>query len=198
MSESWDDYASEWDNNEDAISYADNVFKTLTDLVALEGLTVLDFGCGTGLLTERLSPIVNRVVALDSSKKMVSVLNGKKLPNVSSVADCLSEATIEKYSQLNQTFDLIVASSVCSFLPDYERTLQLIATMLSENGVFVQWDWLAEEEGTGFGLTEGQVESVLKQSGLNNIQISQPFNMAGPTGSMTVLMAAGSKAGDGA
>jgi len=64
MSDSWDDYAEEWDGNEDAILYSKKAFETLIDQVSLEGLNVLDFGCGTGLLTEQISPLVNKIVRL--------------------------------------------------------------------------------------------------------------------------------------
>lgn len=37
--------------------------------------TVLDFGCGTGLVSLELAPHVGRVVGVDVSKEMVAVFN---------------------------------------------------------------------------------------------------------------------------
>lgn len=43
----------------------------------MENLTVLDFGCGTELLTDYLSKEASQIVAVDSGEKMIAVLNGK-------------------------------------------------------------------------------------------------------------------------
>ena len=97
------------------------VARFLDDLAGRQPLdTCVDFGCGTGLLTERMSPHASSIVALDSSNKMIAILNNKNLPNVTTVAEELSAELINKNASLNNRFDLIVASSVFAFLPDYE------------------------------------------------------------------------------
>ena len=189
MSDDWDDYADGWDANEATISFADQTFKSLTSAITLDKPSVFDFGCGTGLLTERLAPLAKQIVALDISEKMVAVLDTKQLPNVSTLTLPLSLQALQETPELQLKFDLIVASSVCGFLPDYEGTLQLIKSMLSEYGTFVQWDWLATSENTEFGLTKTRVESALTNAGFSNINVTQPFTMDSPEGSMTVLMA---------
>jgi len=185
----WDDYADGWDANEATISFAEQAFQSLTSAVALDKPTVLDFGCGTGLLTERLAPLVKQIVALDISEKMMAVLDAKQLPNVSTLTLPLSAQALQETPELQLKFDLIVASSVCGFLPDYEGTIQLIKSMLSNQGVFVQWDWLAASENAEFGLTQTRVNSALVNAGFTNINISLPFTMDSPEGSMSVLMA---------
>lgn len=194
MSDSWDEYASDWDANKDAKAYAENAFETLCDTVNFNDLNVLDFGCGTGLLTEKLSPIANQIVALDSSQKMIDVLNDKTLINVSTLSTFLSKESIDANQILHGRFDLIVASSVCSFLTNYEDTLILLKSLLTKNGVFVQWDWLAKEEGVGPGLTENKVQSALHSAGFNTINITQPFILESSKGSMAVLMASAKNA----
>jgi 2-polyprenyl-3-methyl-5-hydroxy-6-metoxy-1,4-benzoquinol methylase len=194
MSDSWDEYASDWDTNKDAKAYAKKVFETLSDIVNFNGLNVLDFGCGTGLLTERLSPLANQIVALDASQKMIDVLNDKKLINVSTLSDFLSKESIDANQILHNKFDVIAASSVCGFLPNYENTLILLKSLLTKNGVFVQWDWLAQEEGTSTGLTNDRVQSALNNAGFNSISITQPFSLESSEGTMDVLMASAKNA----
>jgi len=189
MTDSWDDYADEWDSNEDAILYSKKAFKTLVDQVSLVGLNVLDFGCGTGLLTEQISPLANKIVALDTSKEMVSVLNNKNLPNVTTLSEPLSEDTINKKTSLQKKFNLIVASSVLGFIPEYKSTLIILKSLLASDGILVQWDWLSPSNESDFGLSEEKVESAYKEAGFKLISIKKPFSLTSSKDTMTVLMA---------
>ncbi|MEJ2180095.1 MAG: class I SAM-dependent methyltransferase [Gammaproteobacteria bacterium] len=189
MTDSWDDYADEWDSNEDAILYSKKAFKTLVDQVSLVGLNVLDFGCGTGLLTEQISPLANNIVALDTSKEMVSVLNNKNLPNVTTLSEPLSEDTVNTNTSLQKKFNLIVASSVLGFIPEYKSTLIILKSLLASDGILVQWDWLSPSNESGFGLSEEKVESAYKEAGFKLISIKKPFSLTSSKGIMTVLMA---------
>ena len=120
---------------------------------------------------------------------MISVLNDKCLPNVSTLAITLTEETIGENHLLHDNFDLVVASSVCGFLEDYKNTLKLIKTLLFKNGLFVQWDWLAPDNDCDFGFTEDSVSAALRNTGMQNISITQPFSMTSSKGIMKVLMA---------
>jgi len=186
----WDDYADEWDSNISTSVYADNAFRELNKIVKLEGQRVFDFGCGTGLLSERLSPHVQEIVALDGSAKMIDQLALKALPNVFPIAEFLTKNLIENNQLLRTKFDLIVASSVCAFLPDYEDSLSLIRSLLKPDGVYVQWDWLSADKNSEGGFTEEWVRQALSRANFNNMSLSQPFVMDSPPDSLTVLMAA--------
>ena len=68
---SWDHYADDWDEDEGARAYSQSAFECLTRLsveraVRLVGARVCDFGCGTGLLTEKLAPVCDVVGAVDT------------------------------------------------------------------------------------------------------------------------------------
>ena len=188
MSESWDQYAEGWDTNADVIVYSEKAYKTLVEIVSLAGLNILDFGCGTGLLTARMAPTANRIVALDSSPKMISVLQNKQLPNVDTLSVELSAETIKTNDLLHSKFDLIVASSVCAFLPDYGSTLQLLKTLLKPNGLFIQWDWLKTDDDSDFGFTEEIIESALTRADLKALSITIAFSLKSNKGAMQVLM----------
>ena len=56
MSNEWDEYAKDWDGNLDVEKYASNTFAELVNIVNIDGLSILDFGCGIGTLTKLLSP----------------------------------------------------------------------------------------------------------------------------------------------
>lgn len=126
----WDEYAGGWDTNRSTTVYANCAFAELLKITELAALSVFDFGCGTGLLSERMSPEISHIVALDSSAKMIERLKQKALPNVFPIAEFLTGDLIRRNSLMHQKFDLITASSVCAFLPDYKADLSLLRSIL--------------------------------------------------------------------
>lgn len=195
MADSWDDYADEWDRNEQVRDYAERAFASLTEKFDLghedwRSKRILDFGCGTGLLTERLSPLVGEIVAVDSSQKMVMTLQNKAMSNVMAVCVDLDDDAVRSGCTWFSEFDLIVASSVCGFLPGYESTLKLLSKALVARGAFVQWDWLASE-GDDFGLTRERVRGALAAAGFSQIEIDTPFQLTAQSQAKPVLMACG-------
>ena len=191
MSNEWDEYAENWDVDPTVEKYAKNAFSELTENININDLTVLDFGCGTGALTQLMSPAVKSIVAIDPSSEMIKHLNKKALKNVSSISDYLSKELVENLPEFENKFDLIVASSVCGFLPDYEATLSLLKSLLKEGGVFVQWDWLSNDDSSGMGLSDQRVKQAFVANDFVNTQINSPFIMSSSKGNMPVLMAIG-------
>lgn len=188
MSEGWDEYAEEWDSNKDVIAYSKKAFSTLLDAVNIKGLRVLYFGCGTGLLTEKISPVAKEIVALDPSNKMIAILNDKKLPNVTAVSKELSASLIRDMGFLSVKFDLVVASSVCSFLPEYEKTLALLKSILVTGGTFIQWDWLATEGSSGLGLSREKIVNAYDRVGFKLQALDKAFSLESSEGDMSVIM----------
>lgn len=181
----WDDYAPDWDDNPQVGAYAAQAFEELENVLNLDGQRVFDFGCGTGLLSEKISARAKEVVALDSSTKMIEVLAQKNLSKVVALADLLTTQAIKKHPSLQQPFDLIVASSVCAFLPDYPGTLNLLKGMLSKGGYFVQWDWLTTGEENATGFSPSGLHTALEDAGFQDVTITTPFEIEG----MRVVMA---------
>ncbi len=191
MSSEWDEFAGEWDSNSDVIRYSEEAFKSLEAVVSLDGSNILDFGAGTGLLTEKMSSRARQVVAMDTSSKMIDVLKRKSLSNVKTIDDGLSEALIAKSDLLHPKFDLIVASSVCGFVPDYTATLSHLKSLLVPGGLFVQWDWLATEEDPNVGMSEQTITAGFDSVGLELMSLSQPFSLVISEKRLAVLMGVG-------
>ena len=188
MSESWDDHADGWDNNEAVILYSQKAYESLRNIVDIKGRKVLDFGCGTGLLAERMSDQASSVVAIDPSEKMISVLKSKRLDNVHAIHSELTQELIDNNEILSSGFDIIVASSALAFVPDYQQTLKLLKKLLRRGGFLVQWDWLKNPEEPGVGFSAEFIESALAQAGFSKYSTSIPFSMDSPDGAMAVIM----------
>jgi ubiquinone/menaquinone biosynthesis C-methylase UbiE len=87
--EKWDfdKEAASWDKNPRRVNLANDIAAAISDRKILNpDMDVLEFGCGTGLLTLRLRPLVHSVTGVDSSRGMLGVLKSKiedqKLANV--------------------------------------------------------------------------------------------------------------------
>lgn len=194
MSNEWDEYAENWDVDPTVEEYAKNAFSELLENININGLNVLDFGCGTGALTQLMSPTVNSIIAIDPSSEMIKHLDKKALKNVSSISGYLSKELVQNSPEFENKFDLIVASSVCGFLPDYEETLSLLKSLIKQGGVFVQWDWLSNDDSSDMGLSEKRVKQAFVANGFINTRVNSPFIMSSSKGDMPVLMAIGKNA----
>ena len=163
----WDKAAADWDKNDGGPRvYAASIFPliwsaTQTDKKKAATLKVLDFGCGTGILTESLQKVCGSVVSVDAAGKMVDQVKGKiqkhEWDNVTAINAILSSEylnTVQKSddsalkSALEpESFDLIICSSVLTFIPNVEKTVSVLRTLLKPGtGMLFHSDWLAEEK----------------------------------------------------
>ncbi|MBL4594330.1 MAG: methyltransferase domain-containing protein [Flavobacteriales bacterium] len=189
MSDSWDDYAEDWDANSDVIDYAQKAFDSLCPVIDLDGLRVLDFGCGTGLLTEKIATLAATVLAIDSSSKMIEVLSDKRLTNVNVLAYDITDKAHGAKPILAAEFDLIVASSVFSFVPNYEQTLTVLKSLLKPSGLLVQWDWKSTDSAADLGFTEKAIRDCCSNVGFTLVELNTAFSQSSKRGSTDVIMA---------
>jgi predicted TPR repeat methyltransferase len=185
MSDEWDDYADDWDENEGVIIYARHTFETLMAEIDISGLDIFDFGCGTGNLAVKMARDANHIVAIDSSAKMVSILKNKNIKNITAKHLELSKGDI------SDKFDLITASSVFAFVGNFPETLKLLKGMLKPGGALVQWDWLAVEGKDDFGFSPKYLKSIYNEVGFDEVNITQPFSLKKGDGEMKVVMVLG-------
>lgn len=74
----FDEAAPTWDAEERRVLLARGVTEAIAARCALSaGLDVLDFGCGTGLVSLGLRPLVRSVTGVDTSRGMLDVLERK-------------------------------------------------------------------------------------------------------------------------
>lgn len=192
MANSWDDVAANWDAENATNDYADKAFESLQKVIDFKGMHILDFGCGTGLLSQRMSPVAKDIVALDSSEAMIEQLDMKELANVEPVVDILSRGLVAMHPAFRAQFDLVVASSVCSFLPSYSDTADIVFSLLDEGSYFVHWDWLSDKDEVG-GMTITHAQQVLSSVGFSEVVVTTPFDIEMPDGALKVLMAVAKK-----
>ncbi len=186
----WDEVAQGWDGDEATRAYAGAAFASL--LVALEsrgvplaGATAIDFGCGTGLLTEQLVSAGARVHAIDTSHAMLAVLEQKIATH--RWLDVTTGAAIPPTAG---GVDVVVCSSVCGFLDDYPGTVVEIVGRMSPGGLFVQWDW-ERTGGESHGLSREEIVGALDRAGLQGVAVDIGFEIEAHGHTMAPLMGSG-------
>ncbi|HHF2971738.1 TPA: class I SAM-dependent DNA methyltransferase [Vibrio diabolicus] len=189
MAQDWDGLAKNWESNPATEQFAQSVFEQLQQLTQLDGIKVLDFGCGTGQLSQRLSPMVKDIVALDASEAMIEELDKKELANVEPVVDALSRGLVAQHPAFRGQFDLVVASSVLAFVEDLDASLKISHSLLNHGGYFVHFDWIAESEQDGFTLAKSK--RALKNAGFTEVESQHVFDITSDGKTMSVLMGLG-------
>lgn len=97
----------------------------------LEGVKILEVGCGAGILTEALGKLKANVTALDPSEKLLET-SKNRLSNMKVEYVC---DTIENHAQTNQCkYDAVVASEVLEHITDQKSFLNACVETLKPGG----------------------------------------------------------------
>jgi RimJ/RimL family protein N-acetyltransferase len=191
-SNEWDSYAPSWDADGGARAYSSAAFTSLRRIlhdaeVALDDARVIDFGCGTGLLTERLVAAGATVEAVDTSTAMLAGVDSKSAEH-----GWTGVRTSTSLPDEYEVFDLVVCSSVCSFLDDYPSTVHELVARLREGGLFVQWDWERTDENS-HGLTRTEIRETLTTAGLTDVTVSDAFSVSVDDQTMSPIVGHGQR-----
>jgi 2-polyprenyl-3-methyl-5-hydroxy-6-metoxy-1,4-benzoquinol methylase len=196
----WEEHSATWEDQEAVRLYSQHAFESLQTRLKVENIKlskttkVLDFGCGTGLLTQQVAPMVGKVVSVDPCKGMIKVLREKNIPNVETVDIALTQSVIDSNPLFKEHFDVILASSVLAFVDDHAAMVKLLSSILKPGGIFVHWDWeLIPTDEEPFGIAQDAAAAALKDAGLERTQVGIGFEAKLETEDMTMkpIMASG-------
>ncbi|KAL2813475.1 S-adenosyl-L-methionine-dependent methyltransferase [Aspergillus cavernicola] len=164
--ERFNDEAADWDKNPSVQEATRLAFDTLKPIIQTlseckqsssgSGLDVLEVGCGTGLLTLRVAPLVHEIVAVDPAHGMIEMLKAKaKIStcdnetdgprnhnNIVAVCGLLEDPEdplLPPQDPTNPTgrrrkFDLILSHLVMHHVPDLKPFLGTLLGCLSPGG----------------------------------------------------------------
>jgi len=90
----------------------------------------LDLGCGTGLMGERLRPIVDRLQGYDISASMLRKAKAK------GIYDLLTKADLQHFPNVDAKADLAVAADVFIYVGALDRVVAAVAGLLADSGLF--------------------------------------------------------------
>lgn len=114
----FDKVAASWDQLPARVKLAEDIAGAISRQAVFSGnLEVMDFGCGTGLLTLQLAPRVRSITGVDSSRGMLDVLEGKianaELTNVKTQLLDLDGGDV-----LSGSYDLVVSNMTLHHIRD--------------------------------------------------------------------------------
>jgi len=143
----FDQEAASWDDKPERV----RLVRCVGDAIMREAapardMTVLDYGCGTGLLGLYLLPHVSSVTGADNSSGMLEVLQQKI--NRGGLAHMrIMRLDLEHDAVPGNRYDLIVTTMTLHHMADVEKTLRGFRQMLRPLGVLCLAD-LDTEPGT--------------------------------------------------
>jgi len=169
----FDSEAPAWDEQPARVQLAKDVASAITRQVTLRAdMEVLDFGCGTGLLTLRLAPLVKSITGVDSSRGMLNVLGAKiARQNLTNVKTLLLD--LEAGDVLPDEYDLIVSNMTLHHIQCIGPLLDRFYKAISSGGYLCLAD-LDPDDGLFHDDNQG-----IFHSGFERAALRQAFADAG-------------------
>ena len=143
----FDKAASSWDTKPSSLAIAKACVENIKKYISLEkNIFILDYGCGTGLVSIALSTEKNTVLGMDYSKGMVDTFNKKinklNYNNIEAIKHNINEEELPKNS-----YDLITTSMTLHHIEDTNMFIEKCKFALKDGGYLCIND-LDKEDGT--------------------------------------------------
>jgi 2-polyprenyl-3-methyl-5-hydroxy-6-metoxy-1,4-benzoquinol methylase len=171
----FDKEAAQWDANPGRVKLANEVADAIIrESAPARDMDVLDFGCGTGLVTLRLQPLVRTILGVDSSQGMLGVLE-KKIRTQGITNARTRFVDFEKDGRIEGGFHLLVSSMTLHHVPDTARLFRQWHGLLLPGGLLCFAD-LDAEDGSFHGDNTGVFHRGFDRGHLKNLLLSTGFH----------------------
>ncbi|MBN2591516.1 MAG: class I SAM-dependent methyltransferase [Sedimentisphaerales bacterium] len=198
--------AAAWDENPVRVKLAQDVANAIKKQIELiPDMDVMDFGCGTGLLTLQIQPSVHSITGIDNSLSMLDILNSK----ISKLNLCNTNSLfvdLDKGDILKGKYDLVVSNMTLHHIKELDSLLNQFYNILKPDGYLCLCDLDLEEgkfhnDNTGvfhFGFSREELRENYINAGFVNItditaaEITKP-TVDGEMKTFTVFLMAGRK-----
>ncbi len=142
----FDKAAATWDDNPLYMERSKAIFEEMVHAIPLaKDWHVLEYGCGTGLLSILLQPYVASIVLADDSQEMLNVLKNKILSHQIENMQPLKLNLLE--DSYDDRHDLIYTQMALHHIRETETMIGTFYNLLNHHGYLCIAD-LVEEDGT--------------------------------------------------
>lgn len=205
MSEKTDYFAHKahaYEDNQKRVSNVQNIADgILKEITYTKEMHILDFGSGTGLLTQEIAPHVKAITAVDMSISMNEVLRAKIDDFDCELKVLELDITKEKYTDKLISIDCIISSMTIHHIQDTEDLLQKFYDMLNENGTIGLADLEIEDgsfhtDDTGvfhFGFDKDKFLNIAQKVGFKDLKIETVSVASKPHGEYPIFLLTGRK-----
>ena len=105
-------------------------------ITSLPVASIMDIGCGTGLVGELMTKYTNRLVGIDLSRGMLAIANEKRSGD-KALYDSLLVGEFQEYlSGQDKTYSIITAACSINYMGDLSRLFAGVYKSLERDGVF--------------------------------------------------------------
>ncbi|MFK0209327.1 methyltransferase domain-containing protein [Agrobacterium sp. NPDC090283] len=143
--------------------------------------TIIDIGCGTGLLGVEIRPFSKRLEGFDISQNMLAKAEEKGLYDYLGQADLSLEAHISGLfppALVEHRADLVAAADVMMYLGSLETVMPLVSALLAPSGFFAfsvedagEEDGFVLRESLRYAHSKSYVTELLERTGFSLIEI---------------------------
>jgi len=176
--------AKTWDENPMRQQLSQSIFDFIQKTVLLhQNITVLDYGCGTGLLSFLLSDTVKSVHAVDTSSGMLEQVKSKIVQTkIKNISTDVFDAENDSFPDVQ--YNLIVSAMTLHHLNDAPETITKLVSLVSPGGWITLAD-LCKEDGSFhpdvkvkyFGFEPSELAEIFKSAGLKHITMNTVFEI---------------------
>ncbi|MFT5661571.1 MAG: putative TPR repeat methyltransferase [Sulfurimonas sp.] len=176
MVDNFKDKAQTWDKGSTRVNGAKTIADAISKNIKLQPhMKLMDFGVGTGLLGFEILPLVEKILGIDISQKMLEQLAQKN-----SAEQYIEPKNIDIIKNpLKETFDGMISSMTLHHVEDLELFFQTIYKNINANGFIAIADLEAEDgtfhsENTGvfhFGFNQDALCKVVTNAGFKDVKI---------------------------
>lgn len=148
---SFDIKSKDWDKSSKRVQTALSIGEAIAKKFALKDKKILDFGCGTGLLSTIMVENGAHVVGLDNSKGMLKEFD-KKFEGIKEVSSCLADV---EHLSTEALYDGVVSSMTLHHIKEPKVLVEKLHGMIKEEGFIAIADLVSEDGNFHGGKNEG-------------------------------------------
>ncbi len=147
----FDSKARQWDSNPVFVERAEKIAAAIRAEVALNtGMSALDYGCGSGLLSFPLKDELGQITCKDTSAGMLNVLR-EKIADQGVTNMTVRQTDLTADTMPDERYDLIYSSMTLHHIPDTAKILSVFHALLRPGGHLCIAD-LDQEDGSFHGI----------------------------------------------
>jgi ubiquinone/menaquinone biosynthesis C-methylase UbiE len=178
MSEDFEKALMRWDKEPGRLNMTHKIAQAMLNRTSPQGNEVLlDYGTGTGLIALEFYHSVKKIVAVDSSKDMLTFLQKKLNANSITTIEPI-EWSIGNDLQKLPKFDIIIVSLTLHHVMDITLAAEVFYSLLNPGGTIAVAD-LDPDDGESHGpemivhngFVRADLREIFKKAGFTNIQI---------------------------